>query len=110
MADRHTLHFSQLLEFKNWLIKNGWEIKPLSKSGYEVLRAVKEKQWIIVYKKEDAKEHFSLTDNGRRYVGLWLNELKIRKQVCDEIRKEIAENFDYDDLLFFLDKVEKGNI
>ena len=64
MADRHTLHFNQLERFRNWLIKNDWEMKPLSKSQYEVLRATKNKEWVIIYKRDDAKEHYSLTNNS----------------------------------------------
>lgn len=36
MANRNTLHISKLEAFKNWLIKDGWEILPLSKNPYEV--------------------------------------------------------------------------
>ena len=89
MADRHTLHFNKLDSFKKWLIKNDWEMKPLSKSQYEVLRATKNGKWVIVYVKDEATEHYSLTENSISVVNQWLRERKIRKQVCDEIRKQI---------------------
>lgn len=84
MADRHTLHFNQLERFRNWLIKNDWEMKPLSKSQYE--RATKNKEWVIIYKRDDAKEHYSLTNNSISVVNKWFRELKLRKKIVAEIR------------------------
>ena len=98
MADRHTLHFNKLDSFKKWLIKNDWEIKPLSKSQYEVLRATKNGKWVIVYVKDEATEHYSLTENSISVVNQWLRERKIRKQVCDEIREEIEKEKSDNDL------------
>lgn len=31
-----------------------------------------------------------------------------RKKIVGKIKAEIAENFDYDDLMFFLNKIERG--
>lgn len=78
MANRHTLHFKHLDGFKKWLIENDWEIKPLSNSQYEVLRAKRDLEWVIVYKKLDAKEHYSLSDNASKWVNRWLHEMQIR--------------------------------
>ena len=33
-----------------------------------------------------------------------------RKKIIDNIKAEIAENFDYDDLIFFLNKIDRGEI
>lgn len=33
-----------------------------------------------------------------------------RKKIVSKIKAEIAENFDYDDLIFFLNKIERGEI
>lgn len=33
-----------------------------------------------------------------------------RKKIIDNIKEEIAENFDYDDLMFFLNKIERGEM
>lgn len=112
MADRHTLHFSKLESFKNWLIKNDWEMKPLSKSQYEVLRATKNGKWVIVYVKDEATEHYSLTENSISVVNQWLRERKIRKQVCEEIRTFAYDTFkefgcfDETDLEHILDKIQ----
>lgn len=124
MADRKTLHFSKLEEFKKWLVKNDWEIKPLSRSDYEVLRAKKDSDWVIVYKKDDATEHYSLTNNSIFVVNRWIRERKMRKHICDEIRDAFRDkckntfetnpnmvNFitlHIGDVEEFLDKVEKG--
>lgn len=97
MADRKTLHFSKLDKFKNWLINNNWNIKPLSKSQYEVLRAEKNGSWVIVYAKDSATQHYSLTNNSIYVVNQWLKECKLRKQICDEIRaKSVATELLYD--------------
>lgn len=92
MADRHTFHFNHLEPFKKWLDKNKWEFKP--PSHYEVLKATKNKDWIIIYKKLEAKEHYTLTERSIYFVNKWFNELKIRKQVCDEIKKYARRNYE----------------
>ena len=63
MANRNTLHISKLEVFKNWLIKDGWEILPLSKNPYEVLRASKMgiSNPLIVYSGK-SKEHLSFAN------------------------------------------------
>lgn len=112
MADRHTLHFNKLESFKNWLIKNNWEIKPLSKSQHEVLRATKDGRWVIIYLKDSATEHYSLTDNSISVVNQWLRERKIRETVCKEIREFAYDTFkefgcfDETDLERILDKIQ----
>jgi len=104
-------------------VKNDWEIKPLSRSDYEVLRAKKDSDWVIVYKKDDATEHYSLTNNSISVVNRWIRERKMRKQICDEIRNKILESLELPDeewvwhsdsyagvglVKEILDKVEKG--
>lgn len=119
MADRHTLHFKHLEPFKNWLIKNNWEMKPLSKSQYEVLRATKNGKWVIIYLKDSATEHYSLTENSIYVVNQWLKERKIRKEIIQEI-KEIMETegikyldfgrdefaLDYEEFKYVLEQME----
>lgn len=79
MENRHTLHFKHLESFKKWLIENDWEIKPLSNSKYEVLRVKRDCEWVIVYKKDDAKEHYSLSDKANFWVNRWIRETQIRQ-------------------------------
>jgi len=58
MAERCLLHFNKLDLFKEFLTTKGYEIQD-TKGIYEVLRAKKNKNTIIVFKKDEAKEHFS---------------------------------------------------
>lgn len=52
MANRHILTVSQLNDFKEWLISDGWEIQK-TVGEWEVLRAIKQgkKHPLIVYSK-----------------------------------------------------------
>ncbi|WP_290776097.1 hypothetical protein [Anaerofustis sp.] len=61
MARRNLLHKTKLEEFKKFLILNGWEIQPV-KGEWEILRAKNknEKYPLIVYKRYDVKEHYTL--------------------------------------------------
>ena len=61
MATRNLLHKSHLDAFKEWLINNGWQIHD-PRGLYEVLRASKGGKWLIVYRRADAKEHYSVRD------------------------------------------------
>lgn len=53
MANRDTLAVSKLEDFKQWLIKDGWEIQE-TKGWLEVLRATKQdkKYPLIIYRKD----------------------------------------------------------
>ena len=96
MANRHMLHISKLEDFKEWLLKDGWEIEE-PKGIYEVLRARKagRSNPLIVYRKADSKEHLSLMDRDRGVVGAFLRDCKKPKTNADRIRsmndKELAE-------------------
>lgn len=98
MANRHTLHISKLDSFREWLVKDGWEIEE-PKGIYEVLRARKSgrKNPLIVYRKADAKEHLSLMDIDRGVVGAFLRDCRKSKTNSDRIRsmsdEELAEHF-----------------
>lgn len=61
MATRNLLHKIHLEEFREWLIKTGYQIHE-TKGFYEVLRASKGSKRLIVYQKSDAKEHLSVRD------------------------------------------------
>lgn len=83
MANRNTLHISKLEAFKNWLIKDGWEILPLSKNPYEVLRASKMgiSNPLIVYSGK-SKEHLSFANEWLPVVEAFLH----KKTNADRIR------------------------
>ena len=59
MATRNILHISKLQEFEDFLETKGYMIVATSKNPYEVLRAQKDGDTVIVYQKKDAKEHLS---------------------------------------------------
>lgn len=96
MADRRTLHISKLEDFKEWLIKDGWDIEE-PKGTWEVLRARKvgRKNPLIVYTKMDAKEHLSVMDRDSGVIGAFLRDSKKPKTNADRIRsmsdEELAE-------------------
>lgn len=98
MANIHMLHISKLEEFKEWLVKDGWEIEE-PKGIYEVLRARKpgRNNPLIVYTKADAKEHLSLMDKDSGVVGAFLRDSKKTKTNADRIRsmsdEELADMF-----------------
>lgn len=88
MANRNTLHISKLEAFKNWLIKDGWEILPLSKNPYEVLRASKMgiSNPLIVYSGK-SKEHLSFANEWLPTVEAFLH----KKTNADRIRSMTDE-------------------
>lgn len=75
IATRELLHKSKLEDFKTWLIKEGWTIQEL-KGYYEVLRAKKLKETLIVYKKLNMKEHYSVSDKDVNLVYKFINSYK----------------------------------
>ena len=96
MANRHTLHISKLEDFKEWLVKDGWEIEE-PKGIWEVLRAGKSGRQnpLMVYRKADAKEHLSIMDRDSDVVGAFLRDCKKTKTNAERIRsmsdEELAE-------------------
>ncbi len=96
MADRSRLHINKLEDFKEWLIKDGWDIEE-PKGTWEVLRARKSgrNNPLIVYTKMDAKEHLSVMDRDSGVIGAFLRDSKKPKTNADKIRamsdEELAE-------------------
>lgn len=68
MATRNILHVSKLQEFEDFLESKGYMIVATSKNPYEVLRAQKDGDTVVVYKKKDAKEHLSTMDKDYHLV------------------------------------------
>ena len=98
MANRNTLHISKLEAFKIWLIKDGWELLPLSKNPYEVLRASKLgiSNPLIVYSGK-SKDHLSFANEWLPVVEAFLhkktNADRIRSMTDEELAAFII-NFD----------------
>ena len=51
MATRNMLHESKLKDFELFLVNKGYAIVETSNNPFEVLRAKKEKDTVIIYKK-----------------------------------------------------------
>ena len=94
MANRALLHMSKLKDFESWLEKQGYMILSTSKNPYEVLRAKKSKDTVIIYRKGDSKEHLSIMDKDYALIHKFIMESK-PKTNADRIRnmsdEELAE-------------------
>ena len=102
MANRALLHMSKLKDFESWLEKQGYMILPTSKNPYEVLRAKKSKDTVIIYRKGDSKEHLSIMDKDYALIHKFIMESK-PKTNADRIR-----NMSDDELGDLLQSVSSG--
>lgn len=85
MANRALLHINKLKDFEKWLEKQGYMILPTSKNPYEILRAKKDKDTVIIYQKGDSKEHLSIMDKDYPLIHKFITESK-PKTNADRIR------------------------
>lgn len=76
MATRSILHISKLREFEDFLERKGYMILATSKNPYEVLRAKKDSDTVIVYQKKEANEHLSTMDKDYRLVREFIKSQK----------------------------------
>lgn len=94
MANRALLHMNKLKDFESWLEKQGYMILPTSKNPYEILRAKKGKDTVIIYRKGDSKEHLSIMDKDYDLIHKFMMESKLKTN-ADRIRnmsdEELAE-------------------
>lgn len=98
MATRNILHISKLQEFEDFLETKGYMIVATSKNPYEVLRAQKDGDTVIVYQKKDAKEYLSTMDKDYHLVREFIksqrkqsNADRIRSMADEELEKFISE-------------------
>lgn len=98
MATRNILHISKLQEFEDFLETKGYMIVATSKNPYEVLRAQKDGDTVIVYQKKDAKEHLSTMDKDYELVREFIksqrkqsNAQHIRNMTDEELAKFLSE-------------------
>lgn len=68
MAERNFLHIKHLDEFRDYLASRGYLAVPLSRNEYEVLRMKRNKDTVIVFKKNGAKEHLSVMNKDIHHV------------------------------------------
>lgn len=85
MATRNILHISKLQEFEYFLETKGYMIIATSKNPYEVLRAQKDGDTVIVYQKKDAKEHLSTMDKDYPLVREFIKNQR-KQSNADQIR------------------------
>lgn len=98
MAKRNVLNVSKLEDLKKWLVKDGWELHPLSNNPYEVLRASKAgKQNPLIIYSGKSSEHLSFADRDMAVIGAFLRDKKKPQTNADRIRsmtdEELAEIF-----------------
>lgn len=95
MAKRNVLQISKLEDLKKWLVKDGWELLPLSNNPYEVLRASKAGKHnpLIIYSGK-SNEHLSFADRDIPVIGAFIRDQKKPQTNADWIRsmtdKELA--------------------
>lgn len=98
MVIRALLHMNKLKDFESWLEKQGYMILPTSKNPYEILRAKKSKDTVIIYRKGDSKEHLSIMDKDYDLIHEFMMESKLKTN-ADRIRnmsdEELAEFLAY---------------
>ena len=75
MAERCLLHKNKLELLKWWLSSKEYEIQP-TKGCYEVLRAKKDKETVIIYRKSEIKEHLTVQQKDYRLIRQFIRETK----------------------------------
>ena len=75
MANRCLLHLNKLDSFALWLEAKGYKVQP-TKGQYEALRAKNDKDTVIVFKKNGAKEHLSVQQKDHRLVRQFIRSYK----------------------------------
>ena len=75
MATRGMLHMNRLEEFKIWLSNRGYRFFP-TKSVFEVLRASKGFETVILYKRLNEHQHFTVPSANVRLVRKFIEETK----------------------------------
>ena len=93
MAKRNVLHISKLENLKKWLVKDGWQLLPLSNNHYEVLRAGKAgRQNPLVIYSAKSSEHLSFADRDMPVIGAFLRDQKKPQTNADRIRSMTDED------------------
>ncbi len=92
MAVRNILHIDKLGAFEEFLRFKGYMILPLSKNPYEVLRAKKGRDTVIIYRRSGAKEHLSVMDKDYGLVEKFLRDWKVKDPRDVLIEEELPWN------------------
>ena len=71
MANRYTLHINSLEDFCLYLRSIGWErVRPVG--DYEVARLKKGGEFVLIYRRDRAKEHLTIQRNAERLFKDWM--------------------------------------
>lgn len=73
MAIRNKLHYKHIEDFKKYLINNGYTIKQ-PKMIYEVIRATKDNDLVVIYSKLNSKEHLTVQQKDINLVNQFFSE------------------------------------
>lgn len=71
MANRDTLHLKHLEPFTLWLMEQGYVRQPTT-NFYEALRMRKGKDTIVLYRRNNMEQHFSVREKDMRLVHAFL--------------------------------------
>ena len=82
MAERCLLHQSKIELLKWWLCSNGYELQD-TKGFYEVLRARKGKETVIIFRQSDKHEHFTVQQKDYRLIRQFVKETKAGREKDD---------------------------
>lgn len=124
MATRNILHINKLSEFEDFIERKGYMILATSKNPYEVLRAKKDSDTVIVYQKKGAKEHLSTMDKDYHLVRefiktqksdeknfftdseyrILLKALSREREVCEKVDRDCGEDHK---LIHIMNSIEK---
>lgn len=124
MATRNILPINKLGEFEDFLERKGYMILATSKNPYEVLRAKKDSDTVIVYQRKGAKEHLSTMDKDyhlvREFIKTWkdnkdsfftdeeyrilLKALSREREVCEKVDMDCGEDHK---LIRIMNSIEK---
>lgn len=75
MANRNTMHLKHFEAFTAYLTAQGYEKKPTT-NDYEVLRMRKGKNTIILYRRNNMEQHYSVRDKDMWLVYNFLGTMK----------------------------------
>lgn len=86
MAERGTLHKNKLVEFKQWLVEDGWTLE-LTKGEYERVRARKGKKLLQIYDNAHSA-HLSYSDSHFGVVNAFLRRKKHKREGGTDVQMQ----------------------
>lgn len=81
------LHISKLKDFKVFLVNKGYSIMETSNNPYEVLRAKKGKDTVIIYKKANTKEHLTVMEKDAALINEFRSKIMGKNKIQSMLNK-----------------------